>query len=83
MNKPKDGYQSAMPYVLAPREDENGVMQRFEPGMTIRDYLAAHALIGILSRGEHDLSGSDYNQYSADAYLMADAMLRTRKTKET
>ena len=95
MNEPKDGYQSAMPYVLAPREDENGVMQRFEPGMTLRDWFAGQALCGYLAQDDGRTCPSDIVKQgdqaieawrsqirSSDAkwcYAMADAMIEARK----
>ena len=45
-----------------------------EPGMTLRDYFAAKALQGFISRG------GNYNaEFDADrAYAFADAMLKAR-----
>lgn len=55
-----------------------------QPGMSLRDYFAAHALTGILananplrlSRGEEDLTTGDC--FARRAYLFADAMLAER-----
>jgi hypothetical protein len=45
-------------------------------GMTLRDYFAAAALQGMNLDGEFS-----YETYAADAYLMADAMLKARESK--
>lgn len=60
-------------------------------GMTLRDYFAGQALVGILqmvAAGKTDLGMNfddeptphfDPYEAAADAYLLADAMLRNRK----
>jgi hypothetical protein len=54
---------------------------RYE-GVTLRDYLAAKALVGLYSMiaaGVHDVSRTDpEGDIARHAYLMADAMLRAR-----
>lgn len=44
-------------------------------GMTLRDYFAAAALQGILANPN---AGNDDLVQAADAYIMADAMLKAR-----
>lgn len=47
---------------------------RFEEGMTLRDYFAAKAMQGFISRG-----GNYDAEFDADrAYAFADAMLKAR-----
>ncbi len=50
-------------------------------GLSIQDWFAGQALIGILSRGDHDLSTSEYGQYAEDAWMIAGEMLRQRATR--
>lgn len=45
-------------------------------GMTLRDYFAAAALQGSIANPE---SSGDWNDFAADAYRYADAMLERRK----
>ena len=48
-----------------------------EEGMTLRDYFAAKAMQGFISRG-----GNYDAEFDADrAYVFADAMLKARETK--
>jgi len=46
-------------------------------GMTLRDYFAAKAMQGIVSREVSDMKW--INIYATNAYKMADAMLEARK----
>jgi hypothetical protein len=46
-------------------------------GMSLRDYFAAKALVGLLS-GTH---GMEFEDYSTWAYRHADEMLRAREVK--
>jgi hypothetical protein len=46
-----------------------------EPGMTLRDYFAAKAMQGFISRGGHYECAFD----AARAYAFADAMLKARE----
>ena len=49
------------------------------PGMTLRDYFAAKALVGVCSMvatNTHDIK--DDNALATDCYRMADAMLKAR-----
>lgn len=45
-------------------------------GMSLRDWFAGAALVGLLASGPHDC---DEHGLAHDAYLHADAMLRARK----
>lgn len=48
------------------------------PGMTLRDYFAAHALVGMLSGGTILRNHADYG---VKAYDLADAMVAAREAK--
>jgi hypothetical protein len=53
----------------------NGEINHGEGGMTLRDYFAAKALQGFISRG-----GTYHAEFDADrAYAFADAMLKARE----
>ena len=47
-----------------------------QAGMSLRDYFAGQALVGILSHGEFDGSEEDYSRW---AYAQADAMIKECK----
>ncbi len=55
-----------------------------QTGMTLRDYFAAKALIGVLAliaEGAHTVPSDDPQKGAAEeAYKLADAMLRARKS---
>ena len=51
--------------------------QGFEFGMTLRDYFAAKALQGICASGPS--ANFSNAQIAAEAYALADAMLKSRK----
>ncbi|HBZ17535.1 MAG TPA: hypothetical protein DEO73_17485 [Pantoea sp.] len=61
-------------------DGQNNVLQYQEEGMTLRDYLAAKAMQGILANpGQLDNLNADATGWvSNDAYKMADAMLAAR-----
>jgi hypothetical protein len=46
-------------------------------GMTLRDYFAAKALMGMLAN-QHPYQASDQYMFARDAYVVADAMLAER-----
>lgn len=76
MNKINDG-GSAFP--SEQHETCDGTWnQTFDPGMSLRDYFAGQALVGIIS----GWAGGDCTPYghALDAYDFADAMLRARET---
>ena len=72
-------------------DNYNQPMKLYYGGMTLRDYFAGQALVGILqmvAAGKTDLGMNfddeptphfDPYEAAADAYLLADAMLRNRK----
>jgi len=50
-------------------------------GMSLHDWFAGQALVGLLSSGKWDNSGAGFEQYiSAHASNIADAMLAARTT---
>ena len=54
------------------------------PGMTLRDYFAAHVLCGMMAYPGQEGRGSFHSNCTTDqaakeAYIMADAMLKARK----
>lgn len=50
--------------------------QYADPGMSLRDYFAGQALVGLLASGPHDCGE---HGLAHDAYLHADAMLAYRE----
>jgi len=70
MSMEDDGYP-AFPVV----SDEFGHYS----GMSLRDWLAGQALVGVLVKGHPDYHGPDGSLIvAADAYSIADAMLNAR-----
>ena len=70
---------SAFPLIRTePREDRGDLYPDTYSvgGMTLRDWFASQALVGLLASRPHDC---DENGLSNDAYLHADAMLRARE----
>ena len=69
---------------LAPGEPHQpGAMVAQFPGMTLRDWFAGQALVGLMSNSIHDhcpLFGSG-EPFARDAYIVADAMLAERERK--
>lgn len=54
-----------------------------DPGMTLRDYMAAKAMQGIIRRWDgHGFGGGpnspEYKELADSAYLIADAMIKAR-----
>jgi transcriptional regulator with XRE-family HTH domain len=51
------------------------------PPMTLRDWFAGQALIGLMSHSTHDHSPlfGDGEPFARDAYIVADAMIAARK----
>lgn len=70
------------PIYVFPYSDEHGAY----PGMTLRDYLAAKALQGILTATSNNDSSDNLDVYpkavAHAAYLIADAMLKERQPKK-
>lgn len=70
---------SAFPFV-AEGGNDSGLHPELQPGMTLRDYFAAHALIGMLSQVEDaSRQGITPEKTAAAAYKMSDAMLKARR----
>jgi len=70
MNKPKDG---------GPAFPLSTLYSSEQSGMTLRDYFAAQALVGLLIRDDGwQLSGNPdaRDAFAIDAYDLADAMLK-------
>jgi hypothetical protein len=57
------------------RFSNGSLKQEAQPGMTLRDYFAAKAMQGFISRGGHYECDFD----AARAYAFADAMLKARQ----
>jgi hypothetical protein len=62
-----------------PTKTYNRNIMQFEDreGMTLRDYFAAKAMQGIVSKEKSHVSWVD--EYAKNAYKMADAMLKARE----
>lgn len=79
---------SAFPMPGADYTEDCGDFQREayhgpQQGMTLRDYFAAKAMPAVHEeyralKSGHSLSRTDYADIAADAYVMADAMLKAR-----
>lgn len=54
------------------------VTARAYSGMSLRDYFAANALMGMLAN-QHPYVQSDEHMFARDAYTLADAMLKARE----
>lgn len=89
MSKPEN--PSAFPHTSHHTDDQRthgGSPYKFthhgQSGMTLRDWFAGQALIGLMSNDEHDhcpLFG-DGKPFARDAYIVADAMLVARQKSE-
>lgn len=71
--KVKNSTMQAFPFI-EPYEDDN--IKAYHPGMTMRDEFAKAAMQAELADGVHE---SDFPEYAARAYKMADAMMKARK----
>lgn len=63
----KDNGGPAFPFVL----DSADCMQKYETGMTLRDYFAAKAMVVVYG-------GLEKNDFAKSCYAIADAMLLER-----
>ena len=54
----------------------DGTIRPVGGGMSLRDWFAGQALVGLLSSGGDDI---DANGYAKGAYVVADAMIAERK----
>ena len=68
---------SAFP-VPAPERDSQGYVYPCESGMKLRDYFAAKALEGLLADSWQVTSKGTMEDFVADSYKWADAMLAER-----
>lgn len=76
MTEIKDGgpaYPNLKAHDSGPRDARNG-------GMSLRDWFAGQALVGILS-GPMNLTRTNKERVIADTFLIADAMLAAREAK--
>ena len=55
---------------------ENGIVNHPESGMSLRDYFAGQALVGLMARADEVLYSATITQ---ESYMIADAMLIARK----
>jgi len=70
-------------FPLRAHSGTSGEMTRPNEGMTMRDYFAAAALQGIITKGTYGavsmMSCGDSYDYERLAYIVADRMIRARK----
>ena len=78
--KKKKFEPSAFPYFGERYDPVMGKHKVSSPCMTLRDYFAGQALVGILTNAE--TGGDSPHQTALVAYIMADAMLRERDNEE-
>ena len=74
---PNDG-GPAFPLTPFYSNDVNGYDQVPEPGMTLRDYFAAHALAGLMASRHTD---EEHTDRAMMAYAASDAMLAERSNE--
>lgn len=60
-----------------PRSESLQYSQHITGGMTLRDYFAAKAMQGIVSKEASHVSWVE--EYAKNAYKMADAMMKARE----
>lgn len=65
--------KQAFPFV-EPADHES--IKAYHTGMSLRDYFAAQALVGMLA---HPTANGNYTEFSEWAYKYADAMMEARK----
>lgn len=71
--KVKDAAMQAYPFI---EPEPNETIKAYHSGMTMRDEFAKAAMQAELADGVHE---SDFPEYAARAYKMADAMMKARK----
>ena len=76
--KLRDNGGPAFPSVVELMEGGDTHKEHFY-GISARDYFAAQALAGMSGWG-HQLPFSDYGDVAKRCYMLADAMLETRKS---
>lgn len=52
-------------------------------GMTLRDWLAGQALVGLLAGAYRDTTRANFTEVPEEAYAVADAMLAARNSTPT
>lgn len=85
-DNPRDDGGAAFP-LMPPQDTAAGIAVGYpypEPGMTLRDYFAAHAmpqLIAAICAGQHTtprIASTPQEGIAIEAYMLADAMLKAR-----
>lgn len=78
MDKPKDGGQAfPQPLTVGPSDD----VYPAYPGMTLRDYFAAHALAGLCTAQPQEGEWrTEPSGAAIAAYIYADAMIAARQS---
>lgn len=61
--------------------ETNAYLEVRSKGMTLRDYFAGQALIGLLAQSRGTATTSDLSEGAEYAYKMAEAMLAAREGK--
>jgi len=63
-----------------PSSIDNGETIKYMLGMTLRDYFAAQAMQGLMSRVWGDMPTEElFNIWATSSYALADAMLKARE----
>ena len=64
-----------------PSSIDNGETIKYMLGMTLRDYMAAKAMQGLMSRVWGDMPAEElFNIWATSSYALADAMLKARES---
>lgn len=67
---------------IASKPGHESVAKRLAEGMSLRDYLAAKAMQGMVSSSTYESGDWEQESIAEQAYQMADAMLRARSKGE-
>jgi hypothetical protein len=63
-----------------PSSIDNGETVKYMLGMSMRDYFAARAMQGLMSRVWGDMPAEElFNIWATSSYALADAMLKARE----
>jgi len=65
-----------------PFTQDGFIFKKGNQGISIRDYFAAKAMLGILQARVDGLHPEDLKNVAEDAYLIADSMLKAREKSE-
>ena len=71
--------QGGAAFPFAATDPSNAELQ--SSGMSLRDYFAGQALVGLLSGQYRENSTGNLGEAPQEAYMIADAMLDARSTK--